>query len=436
MHVNVHLSLAIAALCIAGTAVAQTSERFAPVEPKDAPGTGANSWIGFTGGGNTASGNGSAVAAGTSNVASGQGSFVGAGTANQANGTSSLVIGGFDNRATVIDSVVVAGAGNRATGARSVVVGGGYNLASGQWSFVGGGGRQTANAGGAGTFIEDNVAAGDFSVVGGGRGNRATAYAASVTGGFENSAINAYSNVLGGYRNVASGNSSAVIGGTLNEAAGSFAIAAGYDTRAGYGSFVWSSPASFPFDLSMNQSRFAIRALDAINMVYAINLSTGGPTQFCNLIPGLSGWQCSSDANLKENFVPADSKAVLEHLAAMPLYSWNFKGSDPGLRSLGPTAQDFHAAFGLGNDDKTIGSTNLHGVALAAIQGLHRLVQESSQTKDDEIALLKDEAHKHEQEIATLEGKLAQQTQELAQLKSAVATLLSRPPLAVRAALE
>jgi hypothetical protein len=37
---------------------------------------------------------------------------------------------------------------------------------------------------------------------------------------------------------------------------------------------------------------------------------------------------------------------------------------------IGPTAQDFHAAFGLGSDDETIGTVDADGVALAAIQGL------------------------------------------------------------------
>src|SRR6266581_1036043 len=49
---------------------------------KDGPGTGANSWIGYTEGSNQASGTGSAIAAGTSNIASGPSSFVGAGTFN------------------------------------------------------------------------------------------------------------------------------------------------------------------------------------------------------------------------------------------------------------------------------------------------------------------------------------------------------------------
>ncbi len=44
-------------------------------------------------------------------------------------------------------------------------------------------------------------------------------------------------------------------------------------------------------------------------------------------------------------------------------------------------AQDFHAAFGLGVSDKLIDTIDPDGVALAAIQGLHALVEE----KDAEI---------------------------------------------------
>ena len=120
-------------------------------------------------------------------------------------------------------------------------------------------------------------------------------------------------------------------------------------------------------------------------MTVAIDPTTGGVTQFCNLLPGVPSWQCVSDRNAKENFVPVDSEDILRRLVAMPLSTWNMKGSDPALRSLGPVAQDFHAAFGLGTDDKTIAVSNVAGVALAAVQGLHRLMQQ----KDAEISVLK-----------------------------------------------
>lgn len=38
---------------------------------------------------------------------------------------------------------------------------------------------------------------------------------------------------------------------------------------------------------------------------------------------------------------------------------------------LGPMAQDFHAAFNVGMDDKHMATVDEEGVALAAIQGLN-----------------------------------------------------------------
>ena len=43
---------------------------------------------------------------------------------------------------------------------------------------------------------------------------------------------------------------------------------------------------------------------------------------------------------------------------------------------MGPMAQDFYAAFGLGNGERHIASLDTGGVALAAIQGLHEIVKE------------------------------------------------------------
>jgi hypothetical protein len=40
-------------------------------------------------------------------------------------------------------------------------------------------------------------------------------------------------------------------------------------------------------------------------------------------------------------------------------------------------AQDFHAAFGLGTDDKHIATVDADGVALAAIQGLNEMLEET-----------------------------------------------------------
>jgi hypothetical protein len=63
-------------------------------------------------------------------------------------------------------------------------------------------------------------------------------------------------------------------------------------------------------------------------------------------------------------------------VAALPLQSWRYTNEVTSVRHLGPTAQDFKAAFGLGTDDKSIGMVDADGVALAAIQGLNQKVEE------------------------------------------------------------
>jgi hypothetical protein len=76
-----------------------------------------------------------------------------------------------------------------------------------------------------------------------------------------------------------------------------------------------------------------------------------------------------SDRNKKQNLRPIDSSAILASVAGMPLSRWNYLGQ--GADHLGPMAQDFRSAFGLGSDDKSIATIDGEGVALAAIQGLN-----------------------------------------------------------------
>jgi regulator of replication initiation timing len=77
---------------------------------------------------------------------------------------------------------------------------------------------------------------------------------------------------------------------------------------------------------------------------------------------------------------------------------------------MGPTAQEFYAAFGLGEDDKHITTVDADGVALAAIQGLHQLVKElktdnASLKMDNEM--LRKQMSILEQRLMSLEGRMA-----------------------------
>ena len=89
-----------------------------------------------------------------------------------------------------------------------------------------------------------------------------------------------------------------------------------------------------------------------------------------HLTPG-GVWTNASDEQLKENFVPVDGEAILEQIEALPISQWNYRVEGDDVTHIGPTAQDFQAAFGLGGSDKTISTIDPAGVALAAIKALH-----------------------------------------------------------------
>jgi hypothetical protein len=87
---------------------------------------------------------------------------------------------------------------------------------------------------------------------------------------------------------------------------------------------------------------------------------------------------CISDRNLKRNLEPVEEQSILEAIARMPISTWSYVTDDPDVRHLGPMAQDFHDAFGLGNTDRAYDPIDAHGVALAAIKGLYEQLQEQN----------------------------------------------------------
>ncbi|MFD3655687.1 tail fiber domain-containing protein [Streptomyces sp. 24-1644] len=67
---------------------------------------------------------------------------------------------------------------------------------------------------------------------------------------------------------------------------------------------------------------------------------------------------------------------VLAAVVDLPVSTWRYRWEDDEVRHLGPMAQDWRASFGLGADDRTICCTDANGVALVAIQALHRQIAE------------------------------------------------------------
>jgi len=110
----------------------------------------------------------------------------------------------------------------------------------------------------------------------------------------------------------------------------------------------------------------------------------------------------TSDRNVKENFTTIDPQEVLSRVAALPITEWSFK-MDAAARHIGPTAQDFHAAFEVGADDKHIATVDEEGVALAAIQGLNQKVE----AKDAQIRALAGQLEELKATVKALAGSQA-----------------------------
>ncbi|MCS6911400.1 MAG: tail fiber domain-containing protein, partial [Anaerolineales bacterium] len=133
---------------------------------------------------------------------------------------------------------------------------------------------------------------------------------------------------------------------------------------------------------STTSNQFLIRASGGITMYTNAAANVG-----VMVMPGSGTWSSISDRAAKENFADVNEREILERVAALPIQTWNYKSQGPAIRHIGPTAQDFYAAFGVGEDDRHITTVDADGVTLAAIQGLYQLVQE----KDAQIAALERE---------------------------------------------
>jgi trimeric autotransporter adhesin len=361
---------------------------------------------------NTASRNNAVVAGGFGNTASQSYATVSGGTVNIASGSYTTVSGGSGNLAAGRISTVGGGTRNQAQSAYSTIGGGTYNLAIGGTSTIGGGtgnrapGIGSTIGGGAG-----NNVAGLESTITGGLSNKTTDNYSAVAGGRENVAGNGnsdpedkpYASVSGGYENQAGGAYSAVPGGYGNQALGDYSFAAGNQAQveAGHpGVFLFADSNDSAFK-STAPNEFAARATGGVRFVTAID-GNGAPLAGVRLAPGSGTWESLSDRNAKTAILPVDGRQVLNALMNIPVSTWQYIGQPGAVQHMGPMAQDFYAAFGLGQDEHYIGAVDAEGVALASIQGLNQIVQE----KDARIASLEAQNADQEKRLDDFEARL------------------------------
>lgn len=389
-------------------------------------------------------------------------SFIGAGTGNSIESTFGAVSGGFYNliSANSVVSVIGGGSSNtiRTNSPFSVIGGGDANNigANSLHSFIGGGNANTIS-----DDAQESVIGGGFlnqvgtnswyAFMGGGAANSIgpnSAYAV-VSGGDGNLCGAPYAVVPGGLNNAATGQTSLAAGkgakamhnGAFvwaDQQLGDFASSAPnqFLVRAGGGVGINVSNPEAPLHvkgtgetlilgadahagahtaLSLGLSAASggygwMQAIQYSGSSYgnlSLNPNGGkvciGDTNPATLLDVRGTITCvalnqTSDRHLKRDFASVTPAEILAKVVALPISEWSYQ-SDQATRHIGPMAQDFHAAFRVGTDDRHIATVDEGGVALAAIQGLNQKVEE----KDAQIRDLREQNASLVERLSALE---------------------------------
>jgi hypothetical protein len=350
------------------------------------------------------------IGAGNSDVAAGYGAFAGAGYDNQACDEYTAIPGGYENLIFSGNgsgdgqSFIGAGNGNSITGTASFdsgIVDGHDNSIISPYAFIGGGDTNSIGSGGSYAALvggSNNTLTGQYGFIGAGTNNAVSGEGAYIAAGGYNTASGEGAVVDGGFNQTASGTFSTIPGGYVNSAAGTYSFAAGARASAPYtGNFVWSDGSDGDTILTASKAyQFLARASGGFTL-YTNAASTVG----AQLAAGSGTWASLSDRNAKTAIVALDDDAVLAELDALPISRWSYK-SERGVRHVGPMAQDFYAAFKVGEDDRHITSIDEDGVALAAIKALHAENARLRRTTSAQTAGLRAEVAGLRAEVAAL----------------------------------
>ncbi len=349
----------------------------------------------------------------------------------------SLEMGSADNIVFGHSANQIAAGVVGATIAGGGTVDGGANGIAAPYGFIGGGKGNKIVVGATHTTIGGghfNQAGGAESTIAGGDQNATTVANATIGGGFNNFVIATGGTVGGGMRNRAQGQNSTIAGGSDNvtngtsnfavgascRTAGAASVAMGQSSQAtadntfvlgsngraiAKGCFVWGD-ASGSTTACTDENRFVARAHGGVQFWTSA-------TSNIILGAGAVAWPVGSDRNIKHDIKQLDSQDVLKKLEGVPIATWRYNSEASGALHMGPMAQDFYAAFGLGDDDKHIVTVDADGVALAAVKGVHAITKEQAkeiETLTRELSLLRGANKTLETRLAKLESGAAPQS--------------------------
>ena len=312
--------------------------------------------------------------------------------------------------------------------------------ASGSYSFAAGYG--TSATGVSSTAFGTNTVASSFGSFAAGNGSTASSTdalaigTAANAGGPQAVALGGQANasreesVAIGYKTTASGIAAVAIGdgatasadnafsiGYLTVANGAYSTAMGNraNTAGMSGSFVYGdvstnntigAPLDNSFVVRAQHFWFGTTSAPAAPSGHLIETSTGA-----YLSTG-GTWTNTSDVNKKHAFKSVDAEDLLARIDAMPVSTWTYNTELDSVRHMGPTAQDFRKAFGLGDTDKAIATVDADGVSLAAVKAL---IQRTTKLSDENVELRERVTH-----LSTPPPPLRSMIAELAQRLSLI----------------
>ncbi|NVJ27278.1 tail fiber domain-containing protein [Myxococcus sp. AM011] len=229
----------------------------------------------------------------------------------------------------------------------------------------------------------------------------------SVSMGFSNSATGTSSTALG-FSSIATGTGAIALGYRVT-ANSDYGIALGQrvSTDGRTGSFIWGDQSNSNVASNTANNQFMVRAAGGIRLRSSADLTTG-----CDLAAGSGAFNCTSDRNQKEGFRNVDGELLLTKVSELPISTWRYKQEQTGVLHMGPMAQDFRAAFGLGSGDTSIGMLDIDGVNLAAIKALEARTRELREKTA---------------EVDTLKAELAELKRGLSRLEATVNAKAARP---------
>lgn len=379
-------------------------------------------------------------------TASGQNSFaIGYGTdtstnANKASGTGSVAIG-YMNDVSGTNSVAV-GYTNIASTSNSVAIGFGCESSSSKSVSIGN--QCVSNADNAisiGTF-SNATGMNSFAI---GYGTGSIAPNANIAAGTGSVAIGNINNVTG-TNSVAIGRSNTIVAGANN----SYAIGQGCSitsanatesivmgTNAIMGSsnnsrcFFWNGDSSTRTMPAVPTGSACFSCGGDPSSVFAITFA--GSTFTATSSATGYAWSSSSSIDLKENLVEHTYSDTLDKIMEMPIYTYNFKTVAPGIKSIGPVAQDFNRLFPSDKDQLSIVERDMCGVALAGVKGvklgldsLSTTTTNTSSAQQSQINTLIESLATANTQITTLSVSLTSAIVRITALESEAVTLKSK----------